>query len=115
MLTLFLTAGQAVLAGTTLNNLDVTAKQGGVKPATDDLPTIIGNVIGTVLSFVGVIFFLLVLYAGMSWMLAMGKEEKITQAKDMLFAAVIGLIVVLAAYAITNVVARIFGDVSGVK
>ena len=43
-------------------------------------------------------------------MIAMGKEEKINEAKEMIFAAAIGLIVVLAAYAITMLVSNIFSN-----
>lgn len=35
------------------------------------------------------------------WMTAGGDEQKVTKAKDLITQAVIGLIVVLAAYAIT--------------
>jgi hypothetical protein len=91
--------------------LDATAQAGGVKTNTTDLPTIIGKVVGAGLALIGVVFFLLIIYGGMTWMLAMGKEEKITEAKDMIFAAVIGLIIVLGAYAVTSLVANIFTKV----
>ena len=62
------------------------------------------------LAFLGVVFFLLILYAGLGWILSMGNEEKITQSKDMIIAAVLGLIVVLGAYAITALLSDIFTD-----
>lgn len=65
------------------------------------LNTRIGSVIGILLSFVGVIFLILIIYAGISWMTASGNQEKVTKAKDLIINAVIGLIIVLAAYAIT--------------
>jgi len=91
-----------------LGGLNNTANAGGVKTATTDLPTIIGQVVGSVLAFVGVIFFLLIVWAGFGWMLAKGNEEEIKKAKDTIFAAVLGLIVILGAYAITNLIAEIF-------
>ena len=99
-----------------VNNLNTTAKSGyGVDNTNTLYPTgglsaIIGKIIGAVLSFVGVIFFALLVYAGLTWMMAMGKEEKINEAKEMIFAAAIGLIVVLAAYAITMLVSNIFSN-----
>jgi len=65
------------------------------------LQTKTGQIIGVVLSFVGVLFLILIIYAGLLWMTAQGNEQKITKAKDLLVNAVIGLIIVFAAYAIT--------------
>lgn len=50
------------------------------------------------LSFLGVAFFLLTLYAGFKWMTALGASEKVEKAKELLIAAIIGLIIVFAAY-----------------
>ncbi len=61
----------------------------------------IGSIIGVVLSFVGVIFLILMIYAGLVWMTAQGNQEQVTKAKDLMINAIIGLIIVLAAYAIT--------------
>jgi cbb3-type cytochrome oxidase subunit 3 len=61
-----------------------------------------GTVIGAVLSLLGVIFFLLIFYGGIRWMLAQGNEQEIEKAKGILITACIGLVIVLAAYAITS-------------
>lgn len=92
--------------------LDNTAETGGFKVgATEtDLPTIIGKVVGAVLAFVGVAFFCLILWSGFGWMLAKGNEEEITKAKDTIFGAVLGLMVVLGAYAITYLMSMIFSN-----
>lgn len=76
-----------------------------------DLPSLIGKIIGAGLALLGVIFFVILVYAGISWMMAMGKEEKINEAKDMIIAAILGLVVVLAAYAITAFVGGIFNKI----
>lgn len=62
---------------------------------------IVSAVISSVLSLMGVIFLILMLYAGFNWMTARGEEEKVTKAKDTLTRAIVGLIIVLAAYAIS--------------
>lgn len=114
---LFLTSAQLVLAAEPApgvnkaqSGLDETANKGGLKTATTetDLPTIIGRVVGAVLVFVGAIFFGLILWSGFGWMLAKGNEEKINEAKETIFGAVLGLMVVLGAYAITKVIALVF-------
>ncbi|MFA5129207.1 MAG: pilin [Patescibacteria group bacterium] len=65
------------------------------------LPEIIGGIIQTALSILGIVAALLIIYAGYIWMTARGKEERVTKAKETLEAAIIGLIIIMAAYAIT--------------
>jgi len=67
----------------------------------DFLTSRIGSLIGLVLSFVGVLFLVLMIYAGLSWMTAQGNSEKVSKAKELMINAIIGLIIVMAAYAIT--------------
>ena len=66
------------------------------------IPENVGNIIDIILSFVGVIFFILIIYAGISWMTSQGNEQQITKAKGLLFNAIIGLVIVFAAYAIVS-------------
>ncbi|NCN25439.1 hypothetical protein COT94_02010 [Candidatus Falkowbacteria bacterium CG10_big_fil_rev_8_21_14_0_10_37_14] len=77
------------------------AEQRSVEP-------IIANFITVALSFLGVVFLLLTLYAGFMWMMAMGDEKKAKTSRDLLTAAVIGLIIVVASYAITLLVMNRF-------
>jgi hypothetical protein len=116
---LFLTPAQAALAADSttgadsgvnqaLGGLNVTANKGGIQSKTTDLPTLIGQVVGAVLAFVGVIFFCLILWAGFGWMLAKGNEQEITKAKDTIISSVLGLLVILGAYAITSLIASVF-------
>lgn len=69
-----------------------------------DLGIAAGTVVEGILGAVGLIFFGLMVYAGMKWMLARGEEEKVTKARDTIIAASIGLVIIVAAYAITNLV-----------
>lgn len=75
-----------------------------------DLPTIIGTVIKAALGLVGVIFLVLMVYAGIIWMTARGDEGKVSKAKDTIVASIIGLIIVVGAYAITNFVIGAFSQ-----
>lgn len=72
-----------------------------ISPGTNDLASIVGIVIQAFLGLLGVIFLIYMLYAGYSWMTAQGDEEKVTKAKDTISRAVVGLIVIIAAYAIS--------------
>ena len=62
----------------------------------------IGQIVGLVLSFIGVAFLILMIYAGITWMTAQGNDQTISKAKDLIVSSIIGLIIVLAAYAITS-------------
>jgi len=68
------------------------------------LPGIIGSVLGTGLSLVGVLFFALMLYGGVVWMTARGNSENEKKALGTITAAIIGILIVLGSYAITNFV-----------
>lgn len=84
--------------------LEDSMKQGDVGSALikDNPQTLAGTVIGAILSLIGVVFFLLILYGGVKWMIAQGNEQEVEKAKQIIVAAVIGLIIVLSAYAITR-------------
>ena len=66
-----------------------------------DASTFIGQIIGVALSLLGVIFLILMIYGGFLWMTARGDGGQIDKAKGLMTAAIIGLIIVLSAYAIT--------------
>lgn len=61
----------------------------------------IGLIISALLSLLGVIFLIIIIYAGIIWMTAEGDEAKVEKAKKILTQAIIGLIIVLAAYAVS--------------
>lgn len=64
----------------------------------------IGEVIKGVLSFAGVIFLLLMVYSGYLWMTARGNDTQIDKAQDIIRSSIIGLIIVIGSYGITNFV-----------
>ena len=65
---------------------------------------IIGTLIGTFLSLIGVVFLCLIIYSGFVWMTSAGNETKVLSAKKTLTNSIIGLIIILAAYSITSFV-----------
>jgi hypothetical protein len=62
---------------------------------------IVAQVIQIALSFLGVIFLILMIYGGFIWMTGRGNEEQVKKAQGLIQAAVIGMIIVVSAYAIT--------------
>ena len=83
---------------------------GGAGLSEADLPTVIGTLINIFLGLLGIIFLILVLYAGFLWMTAAGNDSKVEQAKKLLTQAVIGLILILASYAISSFVVQAIAD-----
>ncbi len=86
-----------------LKQMNQTGKTGyqGAQPTERTMPQIVATIISALLGLLGIIFVVLIIYAGYSWMTASGDEEKVKKAKDTLTQAVIGLIIITAAYAIT--------------
>ena len=71
----------------------------------------VGYYISIVLSFVGVLFLGLTIYGGYRWMMANGNDSDVALAKKIITRALVGLVVVLSAYAITSFVSNSFkGD-----
>ena len=71
--------------------------------------SMISKVITTALTFVGVIFLVLAIYGGYIWMIARGNEQEVEKAKNIIIAAIIGLVIVIAAYAISWYVIDVLG------
>ena len=66
-----------------------------------NLGTIIGSIVSAVLALAGTIFLVLTVYGGITWMTAMGNQEKIEKARNIITAAIIGGAITGGAYAIT--------------
>ncbi len=66
------------------------------------LTLVIVMIINTILSFVGVIVLVMIIYSGYQWMTAAGNDEKVAKAKAMLIGAVIGLVIVMTSLAVVK-------------
>ncbi len=60
------------------------------------------GIINVILGFLGIIAVGIILLAGFKWMTGGGNEDKITEAKGLLMAGFIGLVIVLAAWGIAT-------------
>jgi len=86
------------------NVADVGDKAGVGSAATANLPEVIGRIINVVLGFIGILLLGYILYAGFLWMTAGGDEGKVKTATTMIRNAIIGLLIIVAAFAISNFV-----------
>jgi len=83
-----------------VNQLGSAGIQSGYSEPVDVRVTI-ARIIRIALSFLGVLFLCLTLYAGFEWMTAGGNDDKVSKAKTLLQQAVIGLVIIISAYSIT--------------
>ncbi len=79
--------------------LDTTAQK--AQYSKTDIYSTISTVISIVLSMAGLVFLGIMLWAGLRWMTARGNEEFISKAKEAMFAAIIGFILVTVSYGLS--------------
>ncbi len=100
----FVFSGSVVFAKQTIN--DANAFLGKVAGPTgvsqEDLSSRFGNIIRGALQLVGIAFLILMVYGGFRWMTARGDAAQVDTAKETIIAAIIGLIVIVSAYALTQ-------------
>lgn len=102
----FLIIGPAMAINIGGDQVQDAAVKAGFKEGTTEttFAETIGLFIRIALSLVGMIFLILTVYAGILWMTARGEEEQIKKAQRIIVAAIIGLIITVSAYSITNFV-----------
>ncbi|MEK7625403.1 MAG: hypothetical protein AAB467_03575 [Patescibacteria group bacterium] len=77
-------------------NYDVSGKT--------NIYSLVGTIIQGFLAALSILFFFLLVYAGLLWMKARGNEQMVTEAKEMIMEAVFGLVIVMSAYGVTSFV-----------
>ena len=83
------------------NTIKMTGEVAGYDTTKDSVLPIVANIVNIVYGLIGVIFFILIIYGGILWMTAGGNDTQLKNAQKTITTAVIGLIIVLSAYAIT--------------
>lgn len=71
-----------------------------------DIRQVVVNIIKVFLSFLGLIFLILIIWAGFKWMTSGGNQDKVGEAKNQIKNAIIGFVIILLSYAITNFLAH---------
>ncbi len=94
----------------TVDDLGVGAIQGTVKLGDGDVRTTAARIINVALGFLGIIAVVIVLIGGFQYMISGGNETKTAEARSLIFAGIIGLAIILSAWAITSfVIGRLVG------
>ena len=103
LLSLSLTVGIGIFAQKAsaldvgLNEINNTIQLGKQDPR-----VLISKLINTGMMFLGIIAVVIILAAGFKWMTAAGNEDKISEAKNIMSAGVVGLVIVLASWGIAQ-------------
>ena len=80
-----------------------------------DLRTSIAQLIRVALAFLGIIAVVIIIYGGFKWMISGGADEKITKARQFIVMGIVGLAIVLSAYAIAQFVISSLATATGLS
>ncbi|MBT3538607.1 hypothetical protein HOF40_03390 [Candidatus Parcubacteria bacterium] len=69
-----------------------------------DLRTTAASIINVALSLLGIVSVVIILIGGFRWMTAGGNDEKVGEARKWIFSGIIGLAIILSAWAISRFV-----------
>lgn len=106
----FFVFAQSVTGSTSiLSRMKNVGVSGGFADATEtSLASNLGLIVNVILSLLGVMFVILIIFAGVKWMTAGGNEKQIEEAQKKISNTVIGLLIVIAAYSIWTLIDRYF-------
>lgn len=92
------------IPATPVNALDVGIDEVGaaIELGNEDPRTIIAKIINVAMLFLGIIAVIIILGGGFKWMTAAGNDEKVSEAKKLMSAGIIGLVIVLASWGIAS-------------
>lgn len=71
---------------------------------TEDIRTTISGVIRSFMGLLGLVAVIIILLGGFKWMTAGGSEDKVAEAKKLIISGIIGLIIIMSAFAIATFV-----------
>lgn len=86
------------------NDLGVGAIGSSIKLGDGDVRQTAAQIINVALGFLGIIAVVIVLLGGFKYMVSGGSEEKTGEAKKLIVSGIIGLAIILSAWAITTFV-----------
>jgi amino acid transporter len=76
----------------------------GLGMGSKDIRQTVGSVIRAFMGLLGIVAVVIILLGGFKWMTSGGEEAKVSEAKKLIISGVIGLIIILAAFAIATFV-----------
>jgi len=67
-----------------------------------DIRTTIADILRVAMGLLGIVAVVIILIGGFTWMTAGGNDEKVAEAKKWIFSGIIGLAIILSAYALSS-------------
>ena len=99
-----------MFALTAMPVLALTADQTGLSYGTytglgtKDIREGIMSIVNVLLGFLGILAIVIILWGGFRWLTSGGNEEKVGEAKKIIIAGIIGLVIILVSYALATFV-----------
>ncbi len=72
-----------------------------------------GGIIDAVLAFLGVLALGIFIYAGFKWMTAGGNEDAVGEAKKMITASIIGMVIIFISYSASSYIIEVLNNQTG--
>ena len=97
-------AGEAVCVEKVATDFGVAEYGTALDLGDKSLDTAVVDIINLLLGFLGLIAVVVILIGGFKWMTAGGNDEKVGEARKWIFSGIIGLAIILSAWAISKFV-----------
>lgn len=104
LLAFLLLLAPSVASAQGLQNFNLNALNNLSTYSTKNVYQTIAGVINIILGFLGTIAVLLFLFGGFKWLTSQGSSDKIDEAKKLMGAAVVGIAIIFASYAVSTFV-----------
>ena len=86
---------------------------GGIALGNEDLIVTATRIINVALGLLGIVAVVIILIGGFKWMTAGGNDEGVTEARKLIFSGIIGIAIILSAWAIARFVLVQLGEATG--
>ena len=103
----------AVFAAADTFGLDAVETGIGDSLGSQPIQETIASIINVALSLLGIVAVVIILMGGFKWMTAGGSDEKVGEAKKIIFSGVIGLAIILSAWALATFVISQLSSATG--
>ncbi len=96
--------GDQLFGGTTAEGTAGSTFASDAGLGSSDLTKTIASIVQVAIGFLGIVAVVIILAGGFKWMTSGGSEDKVKAAKKLMISGIIGLVIVLASYAIAQFV-----------
>lgn len=95
---------------TPMDRLKNTANSANLSTVNVSPQNIVVSVILVLFGLLGIVFLVLIIYAGFTWMTSQGEKDKIAKAKATIVNSVIGITIIILSYSIITFINKLIID-----